>query len=95
MMDIEKLAREAGIHNVSAGSFFGESTMIAPMGSWKRFAALVAEEAAKVCEEMRANESVAAAHYAGNFQQAFDYHLQRHAIIADVRDAIRERFKAS
>lgn len=52
MMDIEKLAREAGIHNVSAGSFFGESTMIAPMGSWKRFAALVAEEAAKVCESL-------------------------------------------
>lgn len=108
MMDIEKLAREGHDAYERLAPQFGYETRIdtrkfdptSPNGRlmmavYAHIAALVAEEAAKVCEEMRANESVAAAHYAGNFQQAFDYHLQRHAIIADVRDAIRERFKAS
>jgi len=91
-MDIEKLAREAGFTRLRDGlRDDGE-----PSDYWdcwpeqlERFAALVVEECARVCEEMRAHESAAAAHHAGSFHAAFEHHTKRHAVFCEARDAIR------
>jgi hypothetical protein len=51
MMDIEKLARAAGMDEWDIDTY-GDSRSGATLPALRRFAALVAEEAAKVCESL-------------------------------------------
>lgn len=76
-MDIEKLAREAGLYFDSAPDLGG---WVATDDELRRFAALVAEEAAKVCETSLAETGWT--------------HEEELAAVQFAAAHIRERFKA-
>lgn len=48
------------------------------------------EEAAQRVDRLRARESAATADHAGNWHEAYEHHLKRHAAMSEVLDAIRE-----
>lgn len=68
MIDVQKLAREADLSSMTADAHCREDYWTATRAELERFAALVLEEAAKVCEEragtvsMFANSREASAH---------------------------------
>jgi hypothetical protein len=84
MIDVEALAREciAEDWDDHVAGWYREMDL-------NRFAAAVLEEAARVAESYRAQESAAAAHHAGRWHEAFQMHTTRHAVAAELRDAIR------